>query len=148
MAQIKKKRVIGRIEKITLPELSGYSLDAKIDSGAYTSSLHCHTIEQFELDGRKMVRFFLLDPDHPEYLDKPFECPLFRIKKIRSSNGQMSERVIIRQKVQFCGEKGQIQLSLANRSEMKYPVLIGRRFIAGKYLVDVSEKYLHKQITI
>ena len=148
MTQIKKKRVIGRIEKITLPELSGYSLDAKIDTGAYTSSLHCHTIEQFNLDGRQMVRFYLLDPDHPEYLDRPFESPVFRIKNIRSSNGQMSERVIIRQKVQFCGEKGQIQLSLANRSEMKYPVLIGRRYIAGKYLVDVSGKYLYQQINL
>ncbi|TVQ65664.1 MAG: hypothetical protein EA360_08700 [Balneolaceae bacterium] len=148
LTEKKKKRVIGRIEKITLPDLSGFSLDAKIDTGAYTSSLHCHQIELFRLKNRSMVRFLLLDPDHPEYLDKPFECPVFKIKKIRSSNGTVTERVIIKQKAVFYGESGHIQLSLANRSEMRFPVLIGRRFITGKYLVDVTGKYFYKPDSI
>lgn len=145
LTENKKKRVIGRIEKINLPELSGYSLDAKIDTGAYTSSLHCHEIVHFNKRGREMVKFFVLDPDHPEYVDKAFESPVFRIKKIRSSNGQLSERVIIKQKVHFCGLSGFIQLSLTDRSEMRYPVLVGRRFISGKFLVDVAGKYLYKE---
>lgn len=89
------------------------------------------------------MRFHILDPSHPEYRNQPFESPVFKIKKIRSSNGIVAERVIIKQKAQFCGESRTIQLSLSDRSSMKYPVLIGRRFISERYLVDVSKKFLY-----
>lgn len=139
-----QKPVIGRLEKIDLPELSIFGLDAKIDTGAYTSSLHCHKIIT-ELDnGRQYVRFHVLDPEHPEYEEKEYRTPVHKVKKVRSSNGLIEERVIIKQKVRFCGKKGTIQLSLTNRSEMKYPVLIGRRFLDGRFIVDVSKKFLFK----
>jgi hypothetical protein len=138
------KIIIGRLEKIFLPELSQNSLDAKIDTGAYTSSLHCHNIELFENDGEQWVRFNVLDPHHPEYEEKPFESPVYKIKKVRSSNGLVEERVVIKQRAHFTGKKRMIQLSLANRSEMKFPVLIGRRFLTGRFIVDVSKKYLYK----
>jgi len=138
------KIIIGRLEKIFLPELSQNSLDAKIDTGAYTSSLHCHNIELFDKDGMQWVRFNVLDPQHPEYEEKPFESPVYKIKKVRSSNGLVEERVVIKQRAHFTGKKRMIQLSLANRSEMKFPVLIGRRFLTGRFIVDVSKKYLYK----
>lgn len=138
-----KLKIIGRVEKILLPDLSNNTLDAKIDTGAYTSSLHCHSVEVYSLQGRERVRFYLLDPSHPEYEGKQFESSVYNIKKIRSSNGIVSERVIIKQKVKFGGKFSSIQLSLSNRSDMKYPLLIGRRFISGKFLVDVSKKYLN-----
>lgn len=138
-----KNITIGRLERISLPDLSVDSLDAKIDTGAYTSSLHCHNLKLFHKKGRQWVQFYILDPSHPEYKNQPFECPVFKIKKIRSSNGLVSERVIIKQKAVFCGETRTIQLSLSDRSDMKYPVLIGRRFISGNYIVDVSKKYLY-----
>lgn len=72
---------------------------------------------------------------------KSYTFPVYKIKKVKSSNGQIEERVIIRVKTHFFGQKTNIQLSLTNRSEMKYPVLIGRRFIADKFIVDVSEMY-------
>jgi hypothetical protein len=56
----------------------------------------------------------------------------------------IEERVVIKQKVRFFGKKGTILLSLTNRSEMKYPVLIGRRFLEGRYTVDVSKKFIFK----
>jgi len=138
------KIIIGRLEKIFLPALSQNSLDAKIDTGAYTSSLHCHNIEIFEKDGKQWVRFNVLDPQHPEYEDKPFESPVYKIKKVRSSNGLVEERVVIKQRAHFTGKKRMIQLSLTDRSEMKFPVLIGRRFLSGRFIVDVSKKYLYK----
>ncbi len=136
------KIIIGRLEKIHLPDLTHFSLDAKVDTGAYTSSLHCHNIELTDKDGSQWVRFNVLDPDHPEYEDKPFESPVYKIKKVRSSNGYVEERVVIKQKAVFAGKKRIIQLSLTNRSEMKYPVLIGRRFLTRRFIVDVSKKYL------
>lgn len=139
-----EKKIIGRIEKIDLPNLSLFNLDAKIDTGAYTSSLHCHKIEQFVKEGQNWVKFNVLDPDHPEYEEKMYESAVHKLKKVRSSNGQIEERVIIKQKTQFQKYKRTIELSLTNRSEMKNPVLIGRKFLSGSFIVDVSKKYLLK----
>jgi hypothetical protein len=139
--QAKEKKIIGRIEKIDLPNLSLYKLDAKVDTGAYTSSLHCHDIEQFFKEGKNWVKFYVLDPDHPEYEQTPFECAIHKVKKVKSSNGQIEERVIIKQQSQFDNNNRTIELSLTDRSEMKYPVLIGRKFLRGQFIVDVSKKY-------
>lgn len=144
MQKTDKKITIGRIEKIDLPNLSLYNLDAKIDTGAYTSSLHCHHIEPFKKDGKDWVKFYVLDPDHPEYEEKQFECPIFKIKFVKSSNAQVEERVVIKQKTRFSRFHRTIELSLTNRSEMKFPVLIGRKFLSGKFVVDVSKKNLLK----
>lgn len=144
MQKTDKKITIGRIEKIDLPNLSLYNLDAKIDTGAYTSSLHCHHIEPFKKDGKDWVKFYVLDPDHPEYEEKQFECPIFKIKSVKSSNAQVEERVVIKQKTRFSRFHRTIELSLTNRSEMKFPVLIGRKFLSGKFVVDVSKKNLLK----
>jgi hypothetical protein len=138
------KTVIGRIEKIDLPELSLFNLDAKIDTGAYTSSLHCHKITTKLVNNKLWVFFFVLDPDHPEYEEKSYKCPVHKIKRVKSSNGIIEERVIIKQKATFFGRNEVIQLSLADRTEMKYPVLIGRRFLSDNFVVDVSTKYLFK----
>jgi len=59
---IKTLQTIGRTERADIPEWELFDLEAKIDTGAYTSSLHCHHIEQKEKDGRTMVCFNLLDP--------------------------------------------------------------------------------------
>lgn len=142
--QTTNKKIIGRIEKIDLPNLSLFNLDAKVDTGAYTSSLHCHQIKPFVKEGSNWVKFYVLDPDHPEYEETLFECAVHKLKKVRSSNGQIEERVIIKQKTQFQKYKRTIELSLTNRSEMKYPVLLGRKFLTGSFLVDVSKKYLLK----
>lgn len=142
--QKSEKKIIGRIEKIDLPNLSLFNLDAKIDTGAYTSSLHCHEIEQFVKEGQNWVKFYVLDPDHPEYEERMYESAIHKVKKVKSSNGQIEERVIIKQKTKFHNFKRTIELSLTNRSEMKYPVLIGRKFLTGNFIVDVSKKYLIK----
>lgn len=144
MQKVDKKITIGRIEKIDLPDLSLFNLDAKIDTGAYTSSLHCHHIELYSKEGKEWVNFYVLDPDHPEYEEKRFESPVYRIKPVKSSNAQVEDRVIIKQKTAFSSRHRTIELSLTNRSEMKYPILIGRKFLKGYFVVDVSKKYLLK----
>jgi len=139
-----EKPVIGRLEKIDFPNLSLFNLDAKIDTGAYTSSIHCHKISLFIKNKSSWVRFYVLDPEHPVHEEIQHECRVHKVKKVRSSNGLVEERVIIRQKAVFFGKTSMIQLSLADRSEMRYPVLIGRRFISAKFFVDVSKKFIYK----
>ena len=140
-------KVVGRLEKVDFPEWDLYDIDAKIDTGAYTSSLHCHHIQSVKEDGNEFVKFNLLDPSHETYNDKLFKLPIHRKKVVKSSNGETEERFIVKTKVKIFGKLWEAQLSLTDRSEMRYPVLVGRKFINGRFLVDVSQKYLSKQKT-
>lgn len=138
-------KTIGRLESIDFPEWELFDIDAKIDTGAYTSSLHCHHIKPFERHGREFVKFNLLDPSHETYNDKLFELPIHRRKVVKSSNGSTEERFVIKTKVKLFDKLLTAELSLTDRSEMRYPVLVGRKLINGRFLVDVSQKYLTKE---
>ncbi|MFA5668368.1 MAG: RimK/LysX family protein [Balneolaceae bacterium] len=133
------KNIIGRLEIIDLPDWNIQGIEAKIDTGAYSSSLHCHKVEIFKKDGKHRVRFNLLDPDHHAYNDKLFELPVHDIREVKSSNGISEERVFVKTNILMFKKKYSIELSLSDRSEMKYPLLIGRNFISRKFLVDVSK---------
>lgn len=137
--------MIGRLEKVDFPDWGLVDIDAKIDTGAYTSSLHCHHIEPYLSAGKKMVRFNLLDPSHETYNEKLFELPVYRTKKVKSSNGTSEDRIIVKTNVRIADTVFKAQLSLTDRSEMRYPVLIGRKLIKNRFLVDVSGKYLSKK---
>src|SRR6056297_3604246 len=97
-AKKKDLKIIGRLEPINFPEWDLYGIDAKIDTGAYTSSLHCHHIKAYEKDGEQLVRFNLLDPSHETYNDKLFELPIHRKKVVKSSNGSTEERFVVRRR--------------------------------------------------
>ncbi|MCC5933105.1 MAG: RimK/LysX family protein [Candidatus Cyclonatronum sp.] len=148
MRTLKKERdkaVIGRIEKIDFPELGIEEIDCKIDTGAYTSSIHCHDIEPFTQDGREMVRFRLLDPTHPAFNHKEIVMPVKTRRKVKSSFGNTQKRIIIQTKMLIFGKLYVTELSLADRSKMTFPVLMGRKAISKRFLVDVSKTNLsHK----
>ena len=134
-------RIIGRAEYIDFPEWDLYDISAKIDTGAYTSSLHCHHIERIQKEDKEYVRFNLLDPSHETYNEKLFELPIFKSKTVKSSNGVSEERFIVKTTLVLLGKSLKAELSLTDRSEMRYPVLIGRKLIKGKFIVDVSKKF-------
>lgn len=133
-----QKKIIGRVQKISLPTLQLEKLDAKIDTGAYSCALHCDNISIEDTS----VSFHLLDLAHESYNNKFFKLPLFKLKRVKSSNGKTELRPYIKVPVVFCDEKFNMVLSLTNRSKMKYPLLIGRKFLSDKFLVDVSQKYM------
>lgn len=135
------KKVIGRIEKIGFPNWAIDQLDAKVDTGAYTSSLHCHKISVVSKTDGEYVHFSLFDPEHPSYQDRIFESKLVKIRKVKSSNGTVQKRYTIKEIARFCGKNRAIELTLTDRSAMKYDLLLGRKFLEH-FLVDVSKKYL------
>ena len=138
-------RIIGRAELIDFPEWGLYEISAKIDTGAYTSSLHCHHIERILKENNEYVRFNLLDPSHETYNEKLFELPIYKSKTVKSSNGVSEERFIVKTTLTLLGKTLDAELSLTDRSEMKYPVLIGRKLIKGNFIVDVSKKFQHNK---
>lgn len=137
-----EKKVVGKKEIISILDLHLYELDAKVDTGADSNALHCDDIF---VDDNNIVHFKLLDEVHEAYHGKHMQIPLYKMKKIRSSNGELQYRPSIEVKVEFFGEIYTTVISLANRADMKYPMLIGRNFLTGNFLVDVSQEYLSKK---
>ncbi|MEX0999705.1 MAG: RimK/LysX family protein [Thermodesulfobacteriota bacterium] len=136
------KKIIGRKDKVDFPKMRLYDVDAKIDTGAFTSAIHCHNIKITEKDGQKYVSFYLLDPTHPDYNEKRFRVPLHAKKRIKNSFGKSEERCIIKTLITLFGEKFEIELSLSDRSKMEYPVLLGRKLLKKGFVVDVSKSNL------
>lgn len=134
------KQVIGRLETVSLPSWDIKNIEAKIDTGAFSSSLHCHNIEELKKGEESWVKFNLLDPEHPSYDGRLICLPVLDHREVKSSNGQTELRVFIEAKISLFDEEYPIELSLTNRSEMKFPILIGRKFLRKKFLVDVSKK--------
>jgi hypothetical protein len=133
------KEIVGRSELVDFPDLDLEEINARVDTGAYTSSLHAHHIEPYEKEGESWVRFNLLDPSHDEYNDKLFDLPVYDVRVVKSSNGISERRFIIKTKLELFEQYYDVELSLTDRTEMKYPVLLGRKLLMGRFIVDVSK---------
>lgn len=129
-------RTIGRSAYADFPELGLNCVDTKIDTGAYTSSMHCSLIEK---TAKNTVRFTPLDEGHHSYKGKTHELPIEKETNVKSSNGFTEMRYVVKTKIELMEQVYTIFLTLTNRGDMKYPVLIGRRFLAKKFIVDVTK---------
>jgi hypothetical protein len=146
-----EKKVIGRRELVSFPELDIKEIEAKVDTGAFTSAIHCSDIhEEILPDGTKVICLDLLDPSHPQYNHKKLRFAEYDLREIKSSIGEKQERYVIRTQISLFDETIEAEFSLSDRSDMKYPVLIGRKLLKGRFIVDVSrknvaQKYMLKQ---
>lgn len=133
------KQIIGQVEYalVSPPDLR---LRARIDSGATTTSVHATSIEPFERDGEDWVRFEMVNPETEVYL--PVEGKITRIASIKRHGAEDVKRPVVRLKVSIGSVSLPIEVTLADRSSFEYPVLIGRNFLQGTSVVDVSGEYL------
>lgn len=136
------KKIIGRLDKADFPELNLSEISIKIDTGAYTSSIHCENIEERE----NGLHCTFLDKEHPEYNHKPFIFKSYNKIRVKSSNGIAQSRFEIKSTIEIFNKVYKISLSLSNRKEMKYPVLLGRKFLNKKFIVDPDLEYLSHNI--
>lgn len=136
-------RTIGRLEEVDLPDFEMEDLNAKIDSGAYTSSIHAHAIRIVEEDDKRYISFKLLDPEHPQYSEnKELFGEVSNIKYVKSSNGFTERRYAIKTRIKIGKKNYKIEFTLTDRRDMKNPILLGRKFLRKKFLIDVSKKNL------
>ncbi|WP_345978264.1 RimK/LysX family protein [Sulfurimonas sp. HSL3-7] len=133
-----KKLTIGRNEYVSLPDLGFNEIDAKIDTGAYSCSIHC---DEIRLNDDGTVHFRLLDDSHPDYHEKDIVMPVHEIRHVKSSNGTVQERIFIMTTLELFNQQFETELSLTDRASMKYPMLIGRKFLEDRFIVDVSLTY-------
>ena len=131
-----KRIVVGRQDIADFPELNLVEIPIKIDSGAYTSSFHCHNIEL----ENGTLRCQFLDPEHEKYHEKFFYFKNFTEKLVKSSNGVSEKRFLIKTEILIFDQIYPIELSLTERGSMRYPVLLGRKFLSKKFVVDTAMK--------
>ena len=142
------KRLLGRRELVDLPAFGLHGVEAKVDTGAYTSALHCTDIRVAAgPGGRPVLHGRLLDADHPGFDGQNLSFAEFALRDIRSSNGEVQERYVIAAAVRLYGQEFWAEFSLSDRSDMKYPVLLGRSLLRqGRFVVDVAKRNLsHKE---
>jgi hypothetical protein len=136
------KITIGRYDKVDLPLMNLFDIDAKIDTGADSSAIHCHHIELIRKKGEKLLHFILLDPSHPDYNNKSFLFKEFKRRTIKNSSGTSEKRYIISTKVVLFGKERLTEFSLSDRGNLNFPILLGRKFLFRRYIVDVARSNL------
>lgn len=139
------KITIGRVDKADFPELFLEDIDLKIDSGAYTSSIHCSNIEEISKENVTFIKFKLLDPEHDLYNNKEFSTKNYSSKLVKSSNGISEKRFMVETEITIFNTTFPIHLTLSERKDMKFPILLGRKFLNKKFVIDTAKKDLsHK----
>jgi hypothetical protein len=130
-----KLTTVGSIELIDFVEYGASNLPCKIDTGAYSGALHCTSIEEVSEAGVKKIRFSRFDDPNTV-----IEVSDYSTGRVKSSNGEVSNRFFISTRIRLQDIEYDIKLSLADRKSMKWPILIGRRFLReNKILVDVCK---------
>lgn len=138
MTKAKPLAVIGWRELVDLPELGLARIPAKIDSGARTSSLHALALEEFEREGERFVRFAV------DWDGERRECEAIHvdIRGITSSNGETQRRFVIKSPLKIGKLSFRAEISLADRSDMRFPMLIGRSALRRRFVVDSGYSWL------
>lgn len=137
-------RTIGWKEKIDFLDFDIFDVPSKIDTGAKTSVLHCEHIQLLKIGRKQFVKFTPLNTEISK--GKSFTLPFHKERKIKNSFGLEENRFIVRTRVQLFNELFDIEVSLRDRSNMEFPVLLGRSFIRKKFLVDVNRANLASKV--
>lgn len=136
------KQVVGRKERISLPEWGLKLVAAKIDTGAYTSAIHSGFAKEETDDmGNKVLTFTVLSDLHKKYSGQIIRTTDYTTKKVKNSFGQAEDRYKIMTKVIFFGEEFEAEFTLSDRTNMRNSILLGRKFLKGRYVVDVDLTY-------
>jgi hypothetical protein len=130
------KSIVGRTLLISIPEVDIFNFKAKIDTGAYSSSLHCESISIHKSGNQDVLEFGLVNS---QGVLKKYHARQWSISHVRSSFGDLEKRYRIKLAIQAQGRKFKTDFTLTNRSSMRYEILLGRKFLSGRFIVDVSQ---------
>ena len=135
--------VVGWRELVDLPDLGLIGIPAKIDTGARTSSLHAHVLDDFTRKGERFVRF-AVDWDGERHFCEAIHVDL---RGITSSNGDQQTRFVIKTPLAIGNLVFRAEISLADRSQMQFPMLIGRTALRRRMMVDSGHSWLQSPAT-
>ena len=134
--------IIGAVETVVI-DPPGIKLKARVDSGANTSSLDARDLVIFERDGKRWVRFKLRPIEGVEPTE--IERPVKRFVRVSQTNSDEADRrPVVELGIELGGMKDIIDFNLRDRSQMTYPVLLGRRYLSDRALIDISRTNIQR----
>ena len=139
-AELFAENIIGWVEHVRLTPGNAV-IAAKIDTGADTSSLHCDCQPPYLLNGKQHIRFSTMDVNGKLV---NFDQPVVRTAKIKRHSGESQSRYVVRMGVCIGTQYALTEFSLVDRSGFNYNMLIGRNFLAGRFMVDASQQHTLK----
>lgn len=136
------KMIVGALELCSLPELGIHDIKVRIDTGAQTSSLHVDKVETIQKKGKPWIEFDI----HPQLyqVDQVVRAsaPLQDVRWVKSSNGAREQRYVISTQLEMGTRSWPILMTLTDRSEMNYLMLLGRQGMGQHLLVDPSQTFI------
>ncbi|ANS79488.1 hypothetical protein SGUI_2092 [Serinicoccus hydrothermalis] len=138
---ITEQTVVGWREWVQIPQVDVPWIKAKIDTGAKTSAIHAFDLRSFDRDGRDWVSFAVHPWQATAQDEVAVELPVHDSRSVRSSSGHEEQRYVVRLPVVLGGREVPVELTLTDRDEMGFRMLIGREALVQGYVVDPSLSY-------
>lgn len=132
---------LGWREWVSLPALGIYGVKAKVDTGARSSSLHAFDIRKIQIDDELWVEFKVHPHQHDQELVVECRAPVKDYRQVTDSGGHRSMRYVIETELAMGDESVRAEITLADRSDMLFRMLIGRTAMKGRYIVDPGRSY-------
>lgn len=134
MSALAKLPVLGRVEIVDFPDAEVFNMPAKIDTGAYRSSIWATKIRE---EGG-VLYFTLLGPSSPYYSGKEQSTRRYKQVEVENSFGHKQTRYSIFLKIKIADKTIKSNFTLANRSTKTYSALVGRKLLKSRFVVDVN----------
>lgn len=134
--------VVGWREWVGLPSTGVDWLKAKIDTGAKTSSLHAFDVRLLDREGHDWVRFSIHPWQATPQDAVTLELPVHDRRSVRSSSGHAEDRIVVQLPIRLAGREVDAEITLTDRDQMGFRMLVGREALAQGYLVDPAASYL------
>lgn len=139
---IDAQEVVGWREWITLPQFNATHIKAKVDTGAKTSALHAYYVNPFERNGQKWVRFGLHPLQGNSEVTIECEAPVKDQRRVTDSGGHTELRYVIETSVMLNNRTFSAEITLTDRENMRFRMLLGRSALKNLYLVDSGKSFV------
>jgi hypothetical protein len=142
---LRGKITLGWREWVALPDLSIKKIKAKIDTGARTSALHAFRLDTFKENGQLKVSFSVHPKQRQTIITKDCMADVIDYRWVSDSGGHREQRYVIHTTLVIGKIPQVIELTLTNRDDMKFRLLLGRTALSSNYLIDPEKSYLTKR---
>lgn len=132
--------MLGWRECVTLPDLGLTTVRAKVDTGARTCALHVDAQWRFIEGGAPWIGF-RLSPGRGRTVDAA--APVHDEREVVDSGGHRTRRVFLHTRLRIAGAERAVEVNLADRRGMRFPMLVGRTALSGVFTVDPSRSFVH-----
>jgi hypothetical protein len=137
--------VLGAVETVSIAGIA-QKFNARVDTGATTSSLDAQNVKEFERNGKKWVKFHVSELENDAGNKLWVEVPVIRYANVRQVNTpEVQKRPVVSIPIQLGQLKQNVEFTLSDRSHMDHNVLLGREFLKDIAIVDVSQEHIHSK---